>query len=182
MSDTPRRLSAAELDELDRLEREATPTPWFVAGGAPDICYHPGTGGWSRVAANRSYAQFVTKLRNAARLLIDEVRELRVIRDEWRYYRKLLDEMEPERDQLRAENARLRTDIDLMLKPSSRDGDIPAQARAWQATWTALDRAGIYSFWCDSMLGVDRATEFIDHLAAENARLRAELAAMKGGA
>jgi hypothetical protein len=63
-----------DLDELERLEREATPGPWDMCRFGPDVVVH-GTG-WSLYRHDR---EFVVAARNALPALLAELRALRVV-------------------------------------------------------------------------------------------------------
>lgn len=82
-----------------------------------------------------------------------------------------LDDLRQRAETAEAELARLKLDYP--------GGDRDAQAMAWVAVWRALEDVGLLSFLEPEGTGRARAVAFIKHMAAEQDRLKAELAAMR---
>lgn len=120
----PKGLTAAELDELERLEREATPGRWDIVirsdheRGKHSVAYGTDKHGKGRILTDvcnfspRGDVALSCALRNAAPALLAAARELIELRSVAEFNRQTiarsLVELVQERDALRAEAAALR--------------------------------------------------------------------------
>lgn len=186
------RLTAAELDELERLEREATSGPWDVVGNTLYFCAqkhrHREGACWYAFLGGADLAGFIAALRNAAPRLLSSARALAdatsilarchealgeapesddaTLPDAIRALRAALVEVDGRAEKAEAERDRLRAEVDRARRDSS-SKECPA---CHDSGTVILSDHG----------GIPAACDCAANLGDEIRRLRAEVEAMRG--